>query len=159
MEPPRRPPDLEGAEARRRLVSVAGEDVADEESQRPDEVVAEGADGVDGDADAGGVAGEKLRRHAEEELVVPGWVVAAELVNASSELRVGVDPRDGVGLEPSPRRRRRLQALRGDQVDLQYLMRLRRRWHSSLFLEPSLPHLYSFCGEMNGCDGPAGERD
>jgi len=134
MEPPRRPPELEGAEARGRHVDVAGENVADEEPQGADEVVAEGADGVDGNADTGGVAGEKLRRYAEEELVVPGRVVATELVNACSEFRVGVDPRDGVGLETSPRRRRRLQALRGDQVDLQYLMRLRRRRHSSLFL-------------------------
>lgn len=102
MEPPRRAPDLEGAEAGRGVVGVGGEHVADEEAHGADKVVAEGADGVDGDADAGGVAGEKVLCDAEEELVVPGRVVAAELVDACSELGGGVDPRDGVGLKPPP---------------------------------------------------------
>ena len=102
VEPPRRAPDLESAEARRCVVGVGGEHIADEEAYGADEVVAEGADSVDGDADTGGVAGEKIRRNSEEELIVPGRVVAAELVDACSELGGGVDPRDGVGLKPPP---------------------------------------------------------
>lgn len=64
VEPPRRSPDLKGAEARRRF-GVRGEHVADEEPHGADEVVAEGSDGVDCDAYGGGVAGEKLRRDFE----------------------------------------------------------------------------------------------
>lgn len=65
-------------------------------------MVAEGSDGVDCDADAGGVAGEELRCDAEEELVVPCRVTAADFVDSGSELRGGFDPRERVGLEPSP---------------------------------------------------------
>lgn len=101
-------------------------------------MVAEGADGVDGDADAGGFAGEKLRRDAEEELVVPGRVFAADFIDSGSELGIGVDPCESVGLESPPWRCWWLQALCGDQVDLQNLLRrrrrLRRRRHCSLSL-------------------------
>ena len=48
-------------------------------------MVAEGAEGVDGDGDGGGVAGEEFRRDAEEELVVPRRVVAPEPVDSGSE--------------------------------------------------------------------------
>jgi len=114
VEPPRRPANLDVAEAGCSGgvgVGGRGENVADEEPDGADEVVAEGADGVDGDGDSGGVAGEELRRDAEEELVVPGRVVAADLVDSGSELGGGVDPCEGVGLEPPPWRRRWLQSL------------------------------------------------
>jgi len=109
VERPRRPTNLDDAEAGCSGdvgVGGRGENVDDEELDGVDEVVAEGAD-----RDSGGVAGEELRRDAEEELVVLGRVVAADPVDSGSELGGEVDPCEGVGLEPLPWRRRWLQSL------------------------------------------------
>ena len=56
---------------------------------------------------------------AEEELVVPGGVVAANGVETGAEAVGRVDPSDGVGLLGAEMVGRELETLSGDEVDLQ----------------------------------------
>ncbi|KAL1356619.1 hypothetical protein AAHE18_05G197400 [Arachis hypogaea] len=84
VEPPGGTANLKRAEARHS--GAAREDVPDEESDGADEVIAECSNGVNGNRDGGSVAGEKLRRDAEEELVVPSRVLTAKTIESGSEL-------------------------------------------------------------------------
>ncbi|GMN42996.1 hypothetical protein TIFTF001_012200 [Ficus carica] len=126
-----RSPDLEGGEGRDLGADV--EEVADEESDGPDQRVADATDGVDLDVDAGGIAGEELRCDSEEEPVVPGRVLAADLVDAGAELGGGVDPNERVRAHAPRAVGGLLEALGGDQVDLQNRRRL------SVFFRHHLP--------------------
>lgn len=110
--------DLEGGEGR----NCGGGAGADEEADGADEGVAKEAEGVDLDGDGGGIGGKEAGGDPEDELVVPGGVLAADAVDAGAELGGRVDPGNGVGVEAAgcgvswP-----LQVLRRDEVDLQQL--------------------------------------
>lgn len=119
LEPSRRATDLDGGEGRSPGTVVDGDDVSDEESNSTDERIAETANGVNLDGDAGGLAGKKLRRDAEEELVVPGGVGSADGVDSGAEAVGGVDPGDGVGLPLAELVGGDLEALGGDEIDLE----------------------------------------
>lgn len=115
------PTDANGVEDG--AVAVAGEEteVADEEADGSDEGVGQvpSTGGVDLDGvGAGGIVGEEARVDAEEELIVPGGVLAADAVDQCAELDGGVDPDDSVGLQATVAAWR-LEALSRDQVDLQ----------------------------------------
>lgn len=99
MESSGRAADLDGSESGDpRAGCHGGREVAGEESDASDQMVAEVTYGVDLDADAGGLAGEKLRADFEEKFVVPGWILAADPVSSGPDLVIGVDPDECVGL-------------------------------------------------------------
>lgn len=104
-------------------IVAAGEEaeVADEEADGAEEGVGKDptGGGIDLDSDGGGgVVGEEADGDAEDELVVPGGVLAACAVDEGADLEGGLHPGDGVGLDAADAERR-LEALGGDQVDLQ----------------------------------------
>lgn len=82
-------------------------------------MVAEVAYGVDLDADGGCLAGEELGADLEEELIVPGRVLATDPVGTGPDFVVGVDPDECVGLHAAQVRRGGFEILCRDQVDLQ----------------------------------------
>ncbi len=96
MESTRGATDLDGGEGRDR--SRRGKEVACEESDGPDEMIPEATDGEDLDRDGGGLAGEEVRSDFEEELVVPGWILASNTVGSGLDLVVRVDPDECIGL-------------------------------------------------------------
>lgn len=85
LEASRRTTDLEGSERRGLGTVIRSDDVTEKETDSTDKRITETACGVDLDGDGGGIAGKKLRRDAEEKLVVPGGVVAADGVETGAE--------------------------------------------------------------------------
>ena len=110
---------MEGSERRGLGTVIRNDDVTEKETDSTDKRVTETACGVDLDGDGGGIAGKKLRRDAEEKLVVPGGVVAADGVETSAEAVQWVDPCDGVGLFGMELAGGDLETLGRDEVDLQ----------------------------------------
>lgn len=78
--------------------SEGREEITCEETDGPDQMVAEVTDGVDLDADGGSFAGEEFWTDFEEELVIPGRIFSANPVCLGLDLVVRVDPDECVGL-------------------------------------------------------------
>lgn len=90
MESSRGAADLDGGEGR--SPRLRENEVAGEESDGADEMVAEVTYGEDLNGDGGGLAGEEVRWDFEEEFIVPGRVFSAETVGSGSDLVGRVDP-------------------------------------------------------------------
>lgn len=117
MESSRGAADLDGGEGR--SSRLRENEVASEESDGADEMVAEATYGEDLNGDGGGLAGEEVRWDFKEEFIVPGRVFSAETVGSGSDLVGRVDPYEGVGLHAAQVRGWGFEILRRDQVDLQ----------------------------------------
>lgn len=63
-----------------------------------DEIVSDVSTSVDFELNSGCVSIDEIRRDSEDELLVPGRVIATDGIKATPELDCGIDPCDCVGV-------------------------------------------------------------